>query len=96
MIRFDERTGYLHATDLGRTASQFYINHETIEVFNEMMKPVMKEDEILDMLSRAQESYSWDTIDNVGIEDQLTKVKIPGPSALALSALRLFVKPVLN
>ena len=55
MIRFDERTGYLHATDLGRTASQFYINHETIEVFNEMMKPVMKEDEILDMLSRAQE-----------------------------------------
>ena len=60
MIRFDERTGYLHATDLGRTASQFYINHETIEVFNEMMKPVMKEDEILDMLSRAQESYSGD------------------------------------
>ena len=65
MIRFDERTGYLHATDLGRTASQFYINHETIEVFNEMMKPVMKEDEILDMLSRAQESYTWDTIDNL-------------------------------
>ena len=60
MIRFDERTGYLHATDLGRTASQFYINHETIEVFNEMMKPVMKEDEILDMLSRAQESYTAD------------------------------------
>ena len=57
MIRFDERTGYLHATDLGRTASQFYINHETIEVFNEMMKPVMKEDEILDMLSRAQASH---------------------------------------
>jgi activating signal cointegrator complex subunit 3 len=55
MIRFDERTGYLHACDLGRTASQFYIKHDTIEVFNEMMKPVMKEDEILDMLSRAQE-----------------------------------------
>ena len=32
----------------------------------------------------------------MGIEDQLKKVKIPGPSALALSALRLFVKPVLN
>ena len=52
MIRFDERTGYLHATDLGRTASQFYINHETIEVFNEMMKPVMKEDEILDIVAQ--------------------------------------------
>ena len=32
----------------------------------------------------------------MGIEDQLKKVKIPGPSALALSALWLFVKPVLN
>ena len=30
----------------------------------------------------------------MGIEDQLKKVKIPGPSALALSTL--FVKPVLN
>ncbi len=55
MIRYDERTGYLHPTDLGRTASQFYIKHDTIEVFNEMMKQVMKEDEILDMLSRARE-----------------------------------------
>ena len=25
MIRFEERTGMLHATDLGRTASHFYI-----------------------------------------------------------------------
>lgn len=25
MILFDERTGYLHATDLGWTASHFYI-----------------------------------------------------------------------
>ena len=32
----------------------------------------------------------------MGIEDQLKKVKNPGPSALALSALWLFVKPVLN
>ena len=75
MIRFDERTGYLHATDLGRTASQFYINHETIEVFNEMMKPVMKEDEILDMLSRAQESctadYETSCTSNIGYSDTI-------------------------
>lgn len=32
MIRFQERTGYLSATDLGRTASHFYIKYDTIEV----------------------------------------------------------------
>lgn len=32
MIRFDERTCYFASTDLGRTASHFYIRYNTIEV----------------------------------------------------------------
>ena len=32
MVRFDERTHYLSATDLGRTASHFYIKYPSIEV----------------------------------------------------------------
>ena len=32
MIRFHEPTGTLHSTDLGRTASHFYIKHVSIEV----------------------------------------------------------------
>ena len=32
MIRFVEHTGGLHATDLGRTASHFYIKYASIEV----------------------------------------------------------------
>lgn len=32
MIRFEERTGYLASTDMGRTASHFYIRYNTIEV----------------------------------------------------------------
>ena len=32
MVRFDQRTGYLNSTDLGRTASHFYIKYDTIEV----------------------------------------------------------------
>ena len=34
MIRFEERTGYFASTDLGRTASHFYIKYNTIEVDN--------------------------------------------------------------
>jgi activating signal cointegrator complex subunit 3 len=55
MIRFDERTGYLHSTDLGRTASHFYIKYDTVEIFNELLKPVMNESDVLSMLSRASE-----------------------------------------
>lgn len=32
MIRFDEKTNYLYPTNLGRTASNFYIDFATIEV----------------------------------------------------------------
>lgn len=32
MIRYVERTGSLHATDLGRTASHFYIKHASVQV----------------------------------------------------------------
>lgn len=55
MIRFNKRTGDLNVTDLGRTASHYYIKYDTVEVFNEMLKPVMTESEVLAMMSHAQE-----------------------------------------
>lgn len=36
MIRFEERTGYFSSTDLGRTASHYYIKYNTIEVMSWM------------------------------------------------------------
>ena len=32
MLRFEERTGFLYSTDLGRIASHFYIKYDTVEV----------------------------------------------------------------
>lgn len=55
MIRFEERTGLLHATDLGRTASHFYIKYDTVEIFNERLHPAMNDAEILALISMAQE-----------------------------------------
>ncbi|KAL9968716.1 hypothetical protein ACROYT_G020835 [Oculina patagonica] len=55
MVRFDQRTGYLNSTDLGRTASHFYIKYATVEVFNEMFKEHMSEPGVLAMLSHSQE-----------------------------------------
>ncbi|ODM91249.1 Activating signal cointegrator 1 complex subunit 3 [Orchesella cincta] len=55
MIRFDERTEYLYSTDIGRTASHFYIKYDTIENFNEVVSPVMSPDMILMMICKASE-----------------------------------------
>ncbi|KIH43842.1 hypothetical protein ANCDUO_26146, partial [Ancylostoma duodenale] len=38
MIRFDSVNAFVHATDLGRIASNFYIKYETIEMLNETGK----------------------------------------------------------
>lgn len=55
MIRFNLRTGDLQVTDLGRTASHFYIKYDTVEIFNEQLQPIMNESQILSMMSLAQE-----------------------------------------
>ena len=46
MARFDERSGNLYVTDLGRVASHFYIRHSSIVVFNEHLRSHMTESEV--------------------------------------------------
>ena len=55
MIRFNPETELLAATDLGRTASHFYIKHPTIEHFNSTFKPNLVEEELLGCISQADE-----------------------------------------
>ncbi|XP_031431613.1 activating signal cointegrator 1 complex subunit 3 isoform X2 [Clupea harengus] len=55
MIRFEERTGYFHSTDMGRTASHFYIKYNTIETFNELFSAQKTEADILSIVSKAEE-----------------------------------------
>ncbi|XP_023223865.1 activating signal cointegrator 1 complex subunit 3-like [Centruroides sculpturatus] len=55
MIRFDRISGCLSSTDMGRTASHFYIKYDTIMLFNECLKPAMTEEEVLALISEAHE-----------------------------------------
>ncbi|CAD6221327.1 GSCOCG00005149001-RA-CDS [Cotesia congregata] len=74
MIRYNVRTGDLNSTDLGRTASHFYLKYDTVEIFNELYKPIMTEADILGMLSRAQEFEQLKVRDDEMDElDDLTK-----------------------
>lgn len=55
MVRFEPRTGDLNVTDLGRTASHFYIKYATVEIFNDCIAEVMTEADVLSMMSLSQE-----------------------------------------
>lgn len=69
MARFDERTGQLYITELGRVASHFYINHESIETFNQGLRSAMSIPEILDLISESNE------FENVTVrEDELMEL----------------------
>lgn len=57
MIKFDYDTGALDATDLGRTASYYYIKYDTINRFNEEVREDMEDDEILSMIVSVENEF---------------------------------------
>ena len=74
MIRFDERTEILSPTDMGRTASHYYVKYDTIEVFNTELREVMNEADLLATISKAQEFEQLKSRDEEMEElDELTR-----------------------
>ncbi|CAI7794743.1 unnamed protein product [Closterium sp. NIES-54] len=55
MMRFDERSGQLYVTELGRVASHFYIRYTSVETYNELLRRHMSESEIVDLIARSSE-----------------------------------------
>ncbi|ATY63869.1 activating signal cointegrator 1 complex subunit 3 [Cordyceps militaris] len=67
MIIFNETTEELRSKDIGRIASQYYILHGSIQVFNAMMRDQATEADILKMISMSGE------FDNVQSRDSEAK-----------------------
>lgn len=55
MIVFNETTGDLRAKDVGRIASQYYVQQSSIEIFNTMMKAHGSEEDAFAMVSMSGE-----------------------------------------
>lgn len=47
--------GYMACTDIGRTASHFYLNAQSIEFYNENFRETMHEADIFAMVSQFSE-----------------------------------------
>jgi len=55
MVIFNEATEELRSKDIGRIASQYYIQHTSIQIFNKMMSPEATEVNILRMIAMSGE-----------------------------------------
>lgn len=73
MIIFNETTEELRSKDVGRIASQYYILHSTVEIFNTMMRPNATEADILKMIAMSGEFDNIQSRDNEA--NELTKMR---------------------
>ncbi|KAI9730047.1 MAG: hypothetical protein M1818_008316 [Claussenomyces sp. TS43310] len=74
MIIFNETTEELRSKDVGRIASQYYILHTSIQIFNEKMRPMATEADVLKMIAMSGEFDNIQSRDNESKE--LSKLKV--------------------
>ena len=55
LIRYNRETEQVYSTDMGRIASNYYINTETMSYFMANLKPTTRPEMVLDYLAHASE-----------------------------------------
>lgn len=55
MIRYDKKTGNFQVTELGRIASHYYITHDSVATYNQLLKPTLSEIELFRVFSLSSE-----------------------------------------
>jgi pre-mRNA-splicing helicase BRR2 len=55
LIKYDKKSGAFQVTELGRIASHYYLTHETMATYNQMMKPTLSQIELFRVFSLSSE-----------------------------------------
>ncbi|KAK9891555.1 hypothetical protein WA026_015516 [Henosepilachna vigintioctopunctata] len=55
LVKYDRKTGQFQATEIGRIASHYYCTHETIQTYNQLLKPMLSEIELFRVFSLSGE-----------------------------------------
>ncbi|KAF6139782.1 hypothetical protein GIB67_042345 [Kingdonia uniflora] len=79
LVKYDSKSGYFQATDLGRIASFYYITHGTIATYNEHLKPTMGDIELCQLFSLSEE-FKYVTVrqdEKMELAKLLERVPIP-------------------
>lgn len=55
LVKYDKKSGALMVTELGRIASHYYLTHETMATYNQLLKPTLSEIELFRVFSLSSE-----------------------------------------
>lgn len=79
LIKYDKRTGQVQVTALGRVASHYYIKHPSISTFNDHLKPMMSDIELLRLFSLSNEFKNIPVREEEKVEMQKLIERVPVP-----------------
>ena len=55
LIKYDEKTGKMQSTELGRIASHYYITHASMDTYNKLIQPSMNDVELFRVFAQSGE-----------------------------------------
>uniref|UniRef100_A0A3Q2D8B3 U5 small nuclear ribonucleoprotein 200 kDa helicase n=1 Tax=Cyprinodon variegatus TaxID=28743 RepID=A0A3Q2D8B3_CYPVA len=79
LIKYDKRTGSFQVTDLGRIASHFYITHDSVQTYNQLLKPTLSEIELFRVFSLSSEFRNITVREEEKLELQKLLERVPIP-----------------
>jgi pre-mRNA-splicing helicase BRR2 len=79
LIKYDKRTGQVQVTALGRVASHYYIKHPSIATYNDHLRPMMSDIELLRLFSLSHEFKYIPVREEEKVEMQKLVERVPVP-----------------
>ncbi|XP_048146003.1 LOW QUALITY PROTEIN: U5 small nuclear ribonucleoprotein 200 kDa helicase [Corvus hawaiiensis] len=79
LVKYDKKTGNFQVTELGRIASHYYITNETVQTYNQLLKPTLSEIELFRVFSLSSEFRNITVREEEKLELQKLLERVPIP-----------------
>ncbi|KAJ3643308.1 hypothetical protein Zmor_026030 [Zophobas morio] len=79
LVKYDRKTGQFQVTELGRISSHYYCTHETMQTYNQLLKPMLSEIELFRVFSLSSEFKNITVREEEKLELQKLMERVPIP-----------------
>ncbi|NXW83206.1 U520 helicase, partial [Alopecoenas beccarii] len=79
LVKYDKKTGNFQVTELGRIASHYYITNDTVQTYNQLLKPTLSEIELFRVFSLSSEFRNITVREEEKLELQKLLERVPIP-----------------
>ncbi|KAJ8971261.1 hypothetical protein NQ317_011620, partial [Molorchus minor] len=79
LVKYDRKMGQFQVTEIGRIASHYYCTHETMQTYNQLLKPMLSEIELFRVFSLSSEFKNIAVREEEKLELQKLMERVPIP-----------------